>query len=58
MSKDSRYTNILPGIIAAGIVNGIVIVVSAMALGALIFTGELSIYLPHTIYRNRIKRVE
>ena len=46
MSKDSRYPNIIPDIIA-GIVNGIVIVVSAMALGALIFTGELSIYLPH-----------
>ncbi|SVA96058.1 uncharacterized protein METZ01_LOCUS148912, partial [marine metagenome] len=48
MSKDSRYPNIIPDIIA-GIVNGIVIVVSAMALGALIFTGELSIYLPQGI---------
>ena len=48
MSKDSRYPNIIPDIIA-GIVNGIVIVVSAMALGALIFTGELSSYLPQGI---------
>jgi len=48
MAKDSKYSNILPSLIA-GLVNGIIFVVSAMALGALIFTGELSSYLPQGI---------
>ena len=48
MTKDSKYSNILPSLIA-GLVNGIIFVVSAMALGALIFTGELSSYLPQGI---------
>jgi len=48
MTEDSKYSNILPSLIA-GLVNGIIIVVSAMALGALIFTGELSSYLPQGI---------
>jgi SulP family sulfate permease len=48
MAEDSKYSNILPSLIA-GLVNGIIFVVSAMALGALIFTGELSIYLPQGI---------
>ena len=48
MAEDSKYSNIIPSLIA-GLVNGIIFVVSAMALGALIFTGELSIYLPQGI---------
>ncbi|MEC9376750.1 MAG: SulP family inorganic anion transporter [Candidatus Neomarinimicrobiota bacterium] len=48
MAEDSKYSNILPSLIA-GLVNGIIFVVSAMALGALIFTGELSSYLPQGI---------
>ena len=48
MTEDSKYSNILPSLIA-GLVNGIIFVVSAMALGALIFTGELSSYLPQGI---------
>ena len=48
MAEKSKYSNILPSLIA-GIVNGIIFVVSAMALGALIFTGELSSYLPQGI---------
>jgi len=48
MAEDLKYSNILPSLIA-GLVNGIIFVVSAMALGALIFTGELSIYLPQGI---------
>ena len=48
MAENSKYSNILPSLIA-GLVNGIIFVVSAMALGALIFTGELSIYLPQGI---------
>jgi len=48
MAENSKYSNILPSLIA-GIVNGIIFVVSAMALGALIFTGELSSYLPQGI---------
>jgi len=48
MPEDSKYSNILPSLIA-GLVNGIIFVVSAMALGALIFTGELSSYLPQGI---------
>jgi sulfate permease, SulP family len=48
MAEKSKYSNILPSLIA-GIVNGIIFVVSAMALGALIFTGELSGYLPQGI---------
>jgi len=48
MAENSKYSNILPSLIA-GFVNGIIIVVSAMALGALIFTGELSSYLPQGI---------
>jgi len=48
MAENSKYSNILPSLIA-GLVNGIIIVVSAMALGALIFTGELSSYLPQGI---------
>ena len=48
MAEDSKYSNILPSLIA-GFVNGIIFVVSAMALGALIFTGELSSYLPQGI---------
>ncbi|MEE2765199.1 MAG: SulP family inorganic anion transporter [Candidatus Neomarinimicrobiota bacterium] len=48
MTENSKYSNILPSLIA-GLVNGIIIVVSAMALGALIFTGELSSYLPQGI---------
>ena len=48
MAENSKYSNILPSLIA-GFVNGIIFVVSAMALGALIFTGELSSYLPQGI---------
>ena len=48
MAEDSKYSNILPSLIA-GLVNGIIFVVSAMALGSLIFTGELSSYLPQGI---------
>ena len=48
MAENSKYSNILPSLIA-GFVNGIIFVVSAMALGALIFTGELSNYLPQGI---------
>ena len=48
MAEKSKYSNILPSLIA-GFVNGIIFVVSAMALGALIFTGELSSYLPQGI---------
>ncbi|GIT74459.1 MAG: hypothetical protein Ct9H300mP29_4530 [Candidatus Neomarinimicrobiota bacterium] len=40
MAEDSKYSNILPSLIA-GLVNGIIFVVSAMALGSLIFPGEL-----------------
>ena len=48
MAEDSKYSTILPSLIA-GLVNGIIFVVSAMALGSLIFTGELSSYLPQGI---------
>ena len=48
MTKDSAVSDFIPSLIA-GTINGIIFVVSAMALAALIFTGPLSSYLPQGI---------
>ena len=48
MTKDSTVSDFIPSLIA-GTISGIIFVVSAMALAALIFTGPLSSYLPQGI---------
>ena len=48
MSNKSSFSDIIPSIIA-GSVNGIIFIISAMALSALIFSGELAPYLPQGI---------
>ena len=48
MTKDSTVSDFIPSLIA-GTISGIIFVVSAMALAALIFTGPLSPYLPQGI---------
>ena len=48
MTKDSTISDFIPSLIA-GTISGIIFVVSAMALAALIFTGPLSSYLPQGI---------
>jgi len=48
MTKDSAVSDFIPSLIA-GTINGIIFVVSAMALAALIFTGPLSPYLSQGI---------
>ena len=48
MSIKSTFSNIIPSLIA-GTISSIIIIVSAMALSALVFTGELSTYLPQGI---------
>ena len=48
MPDVSKYSNIIPSIIA-GTISSIIIIVSAMALSALVFTGDLSSYLPQGI---------
>ena len=48
MSTKTSNSDIIPSIIA-GSVNGIIFVISAMALSALIFTGPLAPYLPQGI---------
>jgi len=48
MTKDSTVSDFIPSLIA-GTISGIIFVVSAMALAALIFTGPLSFYLPQGI---------
>ena len=48
MSTKSSLSNIIPSLIA-GTISSIIIIVSAMALSALVFTGELSTYLPQGI---------
>ncbi len=48
MTNKSSFSNIIPSIVA-GTISSIIIIVSAMALSALVFTGELSTYLPQGI---------
>ena len=48
MTKDSTVSDFIPSLIA-GTISGIIFVVSAVALAALIFTGPLSSYLPQGI---------
>ena len=48
MTKDSTVSDFIPSLIA-GTISGIIFVVSAMALAALIFTGPLLPYLPQGI---------
>ncbi len=45
---ESRFSSLVPDIIA-GTINGIIIIVSAMALAALVFTGPLAEFLPQGI---------
>lgn len=48
MNWDTKYANIFPSFVA-GTISSIIIIVSAMALGALVFTGELTAYLSQGI---------
>ena len=48
MVSKSKFSSVIPDIIA-GTVNGIIIIVSAMALAALVFTGPLAEFLPQGI---------
>jgi SulP family sulfate permease len=48
MVTKTKYSNIIPSIVA-GTISSIIIIVSAMALSSLVFTGELSNYLPQGI---------
>lgn len=48
MTSKSTSSTLIPSIVA-GTISGIIIVVSAMALGALVFTGKLAPYLPQGI---------
>ena len=48
MPDVSKYSNTIPSIVA-GTISSIIIIVSAMALSALVFTGDLSSYLPQGI---------
>ena len=46
--SESRFSSVIPDIIA-GTINGIIIIVSSMALAALVFTGPLTGFLPQGI---------
>ena len=46
--SESRFSSFIPDIIA-GTINGIIIIVSSMALAALVFTGPLTGFLPQGI---------
>ena len=46
--SESRFSSVIPDIIA-GTINGIIIIVSSMALAALVFTGPLTGFIPQGI---------
>ncbi len=48
MAGKALYSNVIPSVVA-GMISSIIIIVSAMALSALVFTGELSPYLSQGI---------